>query len=103
MSLTAYHVRYCAHDTQVGGRHTPPVESRRPAGETQLLFACHANRAKSIVKSPKLYFADAVYFARCSIFAPKKPYASRPPLAQYGRPFVFAQLRDRECRVGREG
>jgi len=73
------------------------------SGQVALLEPWFSNRTKSIVKSPKLYFADAVYFARCSIFAPKKPYASRPPLAQYGRPFVFAQLRDRECRVGREG
>lgn len=71
------------------------------SGQIVLLEPWFSNRTKSIVKSPKLYFADTGLL--CALLNVRSEAALRqsPALGAIWETFVFAQLRDRERRAGR--
>lgn len=73
------------------------------SGQIVLLEPWFSNRTKSIVKSPKLYFADTGLL--CALLNVRSESALRqsPALGAIWETFVFAQLRDRERRAGRVG
>jgi predicted AAA+ superfamily ATPase len=73
------------------------------SGQVALLEPWFSNRNKSIVKSPKLYFADTGLL--CALLNIRSEDALRhsPATGQVWETFVFAQLRDREYRAGRVG
>jgi predicted AAA+ superfamily ATPase len=73
------------------------------SGQVALLEPWFSNRTKSIVKSPKLYFADTGLL--CALLNIRSEDALRhsPATGQVWETFVFAQLRDREYRAGRVG
>jgi uncharacterized protein len=71
------------------------------SGQVVLLEPWFSNRTKSIVKSPKLYFADTGLL--CALINIRSVEALRqsPAVGAVWETFVFAQLRDRERRAGR--
>jgi uncharacterized protein len=71
------------------------------SGQVVLLEPWFSNRTKSIVKSPKLYFADTGLL--CALINIRSVEALRqsPAVGTVWETFVFAQLRDRERRAGR--
>jgi predicted AAA+ superfamily ATPase len=73
------------------------------SGQIVLLEPWFSNRTKSIVKSPKLYFADTGLL--CALLNVRSEAALRqsPATGAIWETFVFAQLRDRERRAGRVG
>lgn len=73
------------------------------SGQVVLLEPWFSNRTKSIVKSPKLYFADTGLL--CALLNIRSAEALRqsPAIGAIWETFVFAQLRDRERSVGRAG
>src|SRR6202789_2725363 len=73
------------------------------SGQIVLLEPWFSNRTKSIVKSPKLYFADTGLL--CALLNVRSETALRqsPAIGALWETFVFAQLRDRERRAGRVG
>jgi predicted AAA+ superfamily ATPase len=73
------------------------------SGQVVLLEPWFSNRTKSIVKSPKLYFADTGLL--CALLNIRSAEALRqsPAIGAIWETFVFAQLRDRERRAGRVG
>ena len=73
------------------------------SGQIVLLEPWFSNRTKSIVKSPKLYFADTGLL--CALLNVRSQEALRqsPAVGAVWETFVFAQLRDRERRAGRTG
>jgi len=68
-----------------------------------LLEPWFSNRTKSIVKSPKLYIADTGLL--CALLNIRSIEALRqsPAAGAVWETFVFAQLRHRERRAGRNG
>jgi predicted AAA+ superfamily ATPase len=72
------------------------------SGQVVLLEPWFSNRTKSIVKSPKLYMADTgVLCALLNIRSVADLHAS-PWAGAVWETFVFAQLRHRQRRAGRE-
>ncbi|MGB8535287.1 MAG: ATP-binding protein [Acidobacteriaceae bacterium] len=71
------------------------------SGQIVLLEPWFSNRTKSIVKSPKLYFADTGLL--CALLNIRSVEALRqsPAIGAIWETFVFAQLRHRERRAGR--
>ena len=71
------------------------------SGQVVLLEPWFSNRTKSIVKSPKLYFADTGLL--CALLNIRSVDALRqsPAVGAVWETFVFAQLRDRERQAGR--
>jgi uncharacterized protein len=71
------------------------------SGQVVLLEPWFSNRTKSIVKSPKLYFADTGLL--CALINIRSVEALRqsPAVGAVWETFVFAQLRERERRAGR--
>lgn len=71
------------------------------SGQILLLEPWFSNRTKSIVKSPKLYFADTgVLSALLNLYSVDE-LARSPAVGPLWETFVFAQLRHRERRAGR--
>ena len=72
------------------------------SGQIALLEPYFSNRTKSIVKSPKLYVSDTGLL--CALLNIRSPEAllQSPSLGAVWETFVFAQLRHRERRAGRE-
>ena len=73
------------------------------SGQIVLLEPWFSNRTKSIVKSPKLYFADTGLLCALLNIRTEEALRQSPALGAIWETFVFAQLRDRERRAGREG
>jgi predicted AAA+ superfamily ATPase len=73
------------------------------SGQVVLLEPWFSNRTKSIVKSPKLYFADTGLLCALLNIRTEEALRQSPALGAIWETFVFAQLRDRERRAGREG
>ncbi len=73
------------------------------SGQVVLLEPWFSNRTKSIVKSPKLYFADTGLLCALLNIRSEEALRQSPALGAIWETFVFAQLRDRERRAGREG
>jgi len=73
------------------------------SGQIVLLEPWFTNRTKSIVKSPKLYLADTGLL--CALLNVRSEDALRqsPAAGAIWETFVFAQLRGRERRAGRQG
>ena len=72
------------------------------SGQVVLLEPWFSNRTKSIVKSPKLYIADTGLL--CALLNIRSPQALRqsPGTGAIWETFVFAQLRHRERKAGRQ-
>src|ERR1700731_594309 len=68
-----------------------------------LLEPWFSNRTKSIVKSPKLYFADTGLLCALLNIRSEEALRQAPAAGAVWETFVFAQLRDRERRAGRVG
>jgi hypothetical protein len=73
------------------------------SGQIVLLEPWFSNRTKSIVKSPKLYFADTGLLCALLNIRSEEALRQSPAAGAIWETFVFAQLRDRERRAGREG
>jgi uncharacterized protein len=73
------------------------------SGQVVLLEPWFSNRTKSIVKSPKLYFADTGLLCALLNIRTEEALRQSPAMGAIWETFVFAQLRDRERRAGREG
>jgi hypothetical protein len=73
------------------------------SGQVVLLEPWFSNRTKSIVKSPKLYFADTGLLCALLNIRSEKDLQQSPAVGAIWETFVFAQLRNREHRAGREG
>ncbi len=73
------------------------------SGQIVLLEPWFSNRTKSIIKTPKLYVADAGLL--CSLLNVRSEDVLResPAIGAIWETFVFAQLRARERRAGRAG
>src|SRR6185436_14725597 len=73
------------------------------SGQVALLEPWFSNRAKSIVKSPKLYLTDTGLL--CALLNVRSESALResPSAGQIWETFVYAQLRARERQAGRTG
>lgn len=73
------------------------------SGQIVLLEPWFSNRTKSIVKSPKLYFADSGLL--CALLNVRSAAALReaPAAGPIWETFVYAQLRNRERQSGRRG
>ena len=73
------------------------------SGQVHLLEPWFSNRTKSIVKSPKLYFADTGLL--CALLSIQTEQELRDALASGAiwETFVYAQLRARERNAGRTG
>ena len=68
-----------------------------------LLEPWFSNRTKSIVKSPKLYFADTGLLCALLNIRSEEALRQAPAVGAIWETFVFAQLRARERRAGRVG
>jgi hypothetical protein len=68
-----------------------------------LLEPWFSNRTKSMVKSPKLYLADTGLLCALLNIRSEEALRQSPAVGAVWETFVFAQLRDRERRVGRTG
>lgn len=73
------------------------------SGQVVLLEPWFSNRTKSIVKSPKLYFADTGLLCALLNIRSDEALLQSPAAGAVWETFVFAQLRDRERRAGRVG
>lgn len=73
------------------------------SGQIVLLEPWFSNRTKSIVKSPKLYFADTGLLCALLNIRSEEDLLKSPAVGAVWETFVFAQLRDRERRKGRSG
>jgi len=73
------------------------------SGQIVLLEPWFSNRTKSIVKSPKLYFADTGLLCALLNIRSENALRQSPAIGAIWETFVFAQLRDRERRAGRVG
>lgn len=73
------------------------------SGQVVLLEPWFSNRTKSIVKSPKLYFADTGLLCALLNIRSGSDLRQSPAVGAVWETFVFAQLRDRERRAGRSG
>jgi hypothetical protein len=73
------------------------------SGQIVLLEPWFSNRTKSIVKSPKLYFADTGLLCALLNIRSEEALLQSPAIGAVWETFVFAQLRDRERRAGRVG
>lgn len=73
------------------------------SGQVVLLEPWFSNRTKSIVKSPKLYFADTGLLCALLNVRSVGALAESPSAGAIWETFVFAQLRHRERRAGRTG
>jgi predicted AAA+ superfamily ATPase len=73
------------------------------SGQVILLEPWFSNRTKSIVKSPKLYFADTGLLCALLNIRSEEALLQSPAAGAVWETFVFAQLRARERRAGRMG
>ena len=73
------------------------------SGQVVLLEPWFSNRTKSIVKSPKLYFADTGLLCALLNIRSEEALRASPAVGAVWETFVFAQLRDRERHAGRAG
>jgi predicted AAA+ superfamily ATPase len=73
------------------------------SGQVVLLEPWFSNRTKSIVKSPKLYFADTGLLCALLNIRSEEGLLQSPATGAIWETFVFAQLRDRERNAGRVG
>jgi len=73
------------------------------SGQVILLEPWFSNRTKSIVKSPKLYFADTGLLCALLNIRSEETLRQSPAIGAIWETFVFAQLRDRERRAGHAG
>jgi len=73
------------------------------SGQVVLLEPWFSNRTKSIVKSPKLYFADTGLLCALLNIRSEEALLQSPAAGAIWETFVFAQLRDRERNAGRVG
>lgn len=73
------------------------------SGQVVLLEPWFSNRTKSIIKSPKLYFADTGLLCALLNIRSEEALLQSPAAGAVWETFVFAQLRDRERRSGRVG
>jgi predicted AAA+ superfamily ATPase len=73
------------------------------SGQVALLEPWFSNRTKSIVKSPKLYMADAGLLCALLNIRSEEALRQSPSAGAVWETFVFAQLRERERRAGRSG
>jgi hypothetical protein len=73
------------------------------SGQVVLLEPWFSNRTKSIVKSPKLYFADTGMLCALLNIRSEEDLRLSPAAGAVWETFVFAQLRHREHRAGRAG
>jgi predicted AAA+ superfamily ATPase len=73
------------------------------SGQVILLEPWFSNRTKSIVKSPKLYFADTGLLCALLNIRSEEALLQSPAAGAVWETFVFAQLRARERRAGRVG
>jgi uncharacterized protein len=73
------------------------------AGQIVLLEPWFSNRTRSIVKSPKLYFADTGLLCALLNIRSEDDLRQSPAVGAIWETFIFAQLRDRERRAGRAG
>lgn len=73
------------------------------SGQVILLEPWFSNRTKSIVKSPKLYFADTGLLCALLNIRSEEALLQSPAAGAIWETFVFAQLRDRERRAGHVG
>jgi hypothetical protein len=73
------------------------------SGQVVLLEPWFSNRTKSIVKSPKLYFADTGLLCALLNIRSQEALRQTPAIGAVWETFVFAQLRDRERHAGRVG
>jgi uncharacterized protein len=71
------------------------------SGQVILLEPWFSNRAKSIVKSPKLYLADSGLLCALLNIHSEAELRQSPSAGAVWETFVFAQLRARERRLGR--
>jgi predicted AAA+ superfamily ATPase len=71
------------------------------SGQIVLLEPWFSNRTKSIVKSPKLYFADSGLLCALLNIRSEEALRQSPAAGAIWETFVFAQLRDRERHYGR--
>lgn len=72
------------------------------SGQVVLLEPWFSNRTKSIVKSPKLYLADTGLLCALLNIRSEEDLRQSPAVGAVWETFVFAQLRERERRVGRK-
>jgi uncharacterized protein len=73
------------------------------SGQVVLLEPWFSNRTKSIVKSPKLYFADTGLLCTLLNIRSEEALLQSPAVGAIWETFVFAQLRHRERKAGRLG
>jgi hypothetical protein len=73
------------------------------SGQIVLLEPWFSNRTKSIVKSPKLYFADTGLLCALLNIRSQQALRQSPAVGAIWETFVFAQLRARERDAGRQG
>ena len=73
------------------------------SGQVVLLEPWFSNRTKSIVKSPKLYIADAGLLCALLNIRSEDALSQSPAAGAVWETFVFAQLRARERRAGHTG
>jgi uncharacterized protein len=73
------------------------------SGQVVLLEPWFSNRTKSIVKSPKVYFADTGLLCALLNIRTEEALLQSPATGAIWETFVFAQLRDRERNAGRQG
>ncbi|HVL66710.1 MAG TPA: ATP-binding protein [Vicinamibacterales bacterium] len=73
------------------------------SGQIVLLEPWFSNRTKSLVKTPKLYLADAGLLCALLNIRTADELRRSPAVGAIWETFVFAQLRHRERRAGRAG
>ena len=73
------------------------------SGQIVLLEPWFSNRTKSIIKSPKLYLTDTGLLCALLNIRSEESLRQSPAAGAVWETFVFAQLRQRERRAGRQG
>jgi len=73
------------------------------SGQVALLEPYFSNRTRSIVKSPKLYLTDSGLLSALLNVRSPEALLDTPAVGAIWETFVFAQLRHRERRAGRQG
>lgn len=73
------------------------------SGQVHLLEPWFSNRTKSMVKSPKLYFADTGLLCALLSIQTEQGLRDSPAAGAIWETFVYAQLRARERSAGRTG
>jgi len=71
------------------------------SGQIVLLEPWFSNRTKSMIKSPKLYLADSGLLCALLNIRTEASLRQSPAIGAVWETFVFAQLRNRERKVGR--